>query len=95
MPATFLEDLQTDIADLEQTTGSQNTGRDAHVTASIDETLARGMDAVRRLDAIVRNKFHADASTLAAWESARHVTRATHTARRAKTEPAQPTAPQT
>lgn len=31
------------------------------------------MNAVRKLDAIVRNKFSDDPSTLAAWESVRRV----------------------
>jgi hypothetical protein len=73
--ASFIEDLQAEIADLERAMGGQNTGRDAHVTAtaSADSTVERGMNAVRRLDAIVRNKYRDDRATLAAWESARHV----------------------
>ena len=84
LPASFIEDLQAAIADLERAIGGQNTGRDAHVTAtaSIDATVERGMAAVRRLDAIVRNKFRDDPATLAAWESARHVERIQRSARR-------------
>jgi hypothetical protein len=72
---TFVEEFASDIADLERAMGGQNTGRDAHVfaTASVDSTAERGMNAVRKLDAIVRNKFRDDPATLAAWESARHV----------------------
>lgn len=85
MTASFLEDLKADIADLERAMGGQNTGRDVQVTAtaSIDQTVERGMDAVRRLDAIVRNKFRDDQATLAAWAHARHVERAARTPRRA------------
>jgi hypothetical protein len=84
LPASFIEDLKDDIADLEHAMGGQNTGRDAHVTAtaSIETVIERGMNAVRKLDAIVRNKFRNDPATLAAWESARHVERITRAARR-------------
>ncbi|HYH85130.1 MAG TPA: hypothetical protein VEX60_06580, partial [Pyrinomonadaceae bacterium] len=84
LAASFIEDLQADIADLERAIGGQNTGRDAHVTAtaSIDSTVERGMVAVTRLDAIVRNKFRDNPATLAAWESARHVERTTRPSRR-------------
>lgn len=95
LPTTFLEDLQMDIADLERAIGSQNTGRGAHVTAtaSIDAAVERGMNAVRKLDAIVRNKFRNDPATLAAWESARHIERAGRAPRRTNGEPAAPPSP--
>jgi hypothetical protein len=95
LPATFLEDLQTDIADLERAIGSQNTGRGAHVTAtaSITAAIERGMSAARRLDAVIRNKFRDDPATLAAWESARHIERAGRGPRRTNGEPATPPTP--
>jgi hypothetical protein len=40
------------------------------------------MNATRKLDAIVRNKFRDDPAALAAWESARHVESATRTRKR-------------
>lgn len=88
LPVTFLADLQTAINDFEHAVGSQNANRETHVSAtvSIDSTIERGMNAVRRLDAIVRNKFRDDPATLAAWESARHVERATRTVRHSKDE---------
>jgi hypothetical protein len=75
LPETFIDDLRAHIADLEQAMGEQNTGRGAHVTAtaSIEPTIERGMNAMRKLDAIVRNKFRDDPAALAAWESARHM----------------------
>lgn len=75
MLATFIEDFEEDIADLERAVGEQNTGRGAHVTATatVESGAERGMHAVRKLDAIVRNTYRNDAATLAAWESARHV----------------------
>lgn len=93
LPATFIEDLRADIADLERAIGDQNTGRGTHVTATatIEEAVERAMNAVRRLDAIVRNKFRDDPATLAAWESARHVERNTRQPRRTNGD--QPPAP--
>lgn len=83
-PATFIEDFESDIADLERAMSGQNTGRDAHVsaTASVETAAERGMNAVKRLDAIVRNKFRDDPATLAAWESARHVESASRARKR-------------
>lgn len=84
MPASFIEDFKEDIADLERAMGQQNTGRGAHVSAtvSVESAAERGMNAVRKLDAIVRNMFHNDPATLAAWESARHIESPTRTRRR-------------
>jgi hypothetical protein len=77
MPNSFIEDLLSDIANLERTMGGQVTGREAHISASvsIEEMAERGMNAVRRLDAIVRNRFRDEPAVLAAWEYARHVAR--------------------
>lgn len=84
MPASFIEDFKEDIADLERAMGQQNTGRGAHVSAtvSVESAAERGMNAVRKLDAIVRNMFRDDPATLAAWESARHVESPARTRRR-------------
>lgn len=74
-PETFVEDFASRITALERAMGDQNTTRSVHIsaTASVESLIERGMNAVRKLDAIVRNKFRDDPSTLAAWESARHV----------------------
>ena len=55
--------------------GEQNSGRGAHVTATatVESGAERGMNAVRKIDVVVRNTYRNDAATLAAWESARHV----------------------
>ena len=84
MHESFIEDFKEEIADLERAMGQQNTGRGAHVsaTASVESAAERGMNAVRKLDAIVRNKFREDPATLAAWESARHVESAPRTRKR-------------
>lgn len=90
MPTDFLEDLAADIADFEAESQSQNTGMENQVKASaaVDTTREQGMNAVRRLDAVVRNKYANDPATLAAWERARHIERRK---RAAKATPAQPT----
>ena len=73
----FLENLRDDIDALERAINHQNVNREAQIsaTAGIDSAIERGMNAVQRLDAIVRNKFHDNPAALAAWESARHVER--------------------
>jgi hypothetical protein len=89
MPADFLEDLAADIAEFEGTSQHQNTGIEHQVSASVGVDTAReqGMNAVRQLDAIVRNKYRNDPATLAAWERARHIERTT----RSKKSPPVPT----
>lgn len=89
MPADFLEDLQADITALEAAISDQSTGVGNHVAASaaIDAAIAKGMDIVRKLDAIVRNKYANNPAVLAEWTSASHTERAP---RRAKPAP-QPT----
>lgn len=78
LPADFLEDLNDDIKAFEQAITGQNLSADTHVAATqaIDEAVDRGLNTVRQLDAIVRNKFTNDPATLAAWLSASHVERA-------------------
>jgi hypothetical protein len=77
MPARFLDDLKEDIRSFEQAVNAQNVNIEKRVaaTAAIDESIERGVKAVKRLDAIVRNKFADDAATLAAWTSASHTER--------------------
>jgi hypothetical protein len=84
MQPTFLEEFREKMAALERAMEQQNTGRGAHVsaTASVESAAEQGMNAVRKLDAIVRNKFRDDTATLAAWESARHVEGHTPTRKR-------------
>ena len=90
LPADFLEDLNADIAAFEAAINAQETGRRKRVTATaaIDEIIERGMKIVRRLDAIVRNRFRDDPARLAAWLSARHVERAARR-RQATTQPSE------
>lgn len=56
-------------------------------TAALAAALRRERDAVRELDAIIRNVFRDDPATLAAWKSASHIERAP---RRTKTQTTAP-----
>jgi hypothetical protein len=83
---TFHDDLRALISDFEQSITTQNQSRGARVSATrgVKTAVEHGVELVRRLDAVVRNKFAADPASLAAWESASHVERAP---RRSKTKP--------
>jgi hypothetical protein len=95
MPAHFIDELHADIASLEEALSGRARSRDSHVaaTASLDATMERGIKAVQRLNAIVRNKFRDDPAALAAWESASHVERRSRTVAPPPPEPAQPSTP--
>lgn len=77
MPEDFLEDLQADIEEMEQSIDhkAQSAETRTSATAGIDEEIDRGLKAVRELDPIMRNTFANDPSTLAAWLGASHVKR--------------------
>jgi|GEM_PF-535735 len=78
MPANFIEDLNASIGQMEEAIRDQNASKGAHKAAvvAIDEAMNRGIEAVRRLDSVIRNKFGAQPTVLAEWESARHTQRA-------------------
>jgi hypothetical protein len=78
MPTDFLEDLEDDIQAFVAAADIQETGkRDSAVaTAAIDDVISRGMQIVRRLDAIVYNILRDQPAKLAGWNRARHVERA-------------------
>jgi hypothetical protein len=78
LPADFLEDLNADIAALEAAIVNQASGRGSHVSAraAIDDAIERADEVVRKLDAIVKNKYANNAPVLAAWLSASHTERA-------------------
>jgi hypothetical protein len=78
LPASFIEDLNAAVAEFENAVNAQNISTEKRVsaTAALKDALARGMKLKRELDPIVRNKFHGDPATLAAWTSASHVERA-------------------
>jgi len=77
MPVTFIEDLNDLIheysealADREQSTGAQ-----VSATVARDEAIEQAMDAVRELNAVVRNSLRGDRAALAEWQSASHIER--------------------
>jgi hypothetical protein len=94
LPATFIADLNADIADLETAIANQSGGVGDHVTAAagIDEAIARGVEIVRRLDAIVRTKYANNPMVLAEWTRAKHVERGSRR-QRPVTPPPPPPAP--
>lgn len=77
LPQNFLAELNTAITEFEEAIDRQNTGRDSHIaaTTAIDEAMERGINIVRQLDAIVRNKYADDVPELVAWQSASHIER--------------------
>jgi hypothetical protein len=77
LPEDFLEDLQADISAFEVASTTKNVTAASRVsaTASLDEELAKGLKAVRQLQAVVKNMFRNDVAKLAAWASASHVER--------------------
>lgn len=91
-PTDFIEQLEDLINSFEDTSTQQSVAKGSRVAArvAIDETLSQGMQTMRELDTIIRNKFNNDAQTLAAWEQASHVERRTRTADTEK--PAKPAA---
>ena len=92
MPADFLADLNEDIAALEKSIGNQSSGVGNAVAArvGIETTVEDGVAVLRRLDAIVRNKFANNPVVLAEWATASHVERAPRRRKGASTT--QPTA---
>lgn len=74
----FIEDLRADTEALQELirTRAQKSGARVAATAAIDDVIGRGLNAVRELDAIVRNVFRDDPAALAEWTSASHIERA-------------------
>jgi hypothetical protein len=77
MPPDFIERLNAAIANMEAAIGVQTTAKGASKSAgvSIDEAIGRGLEAVRRLDPIVRNKFADQPTVIAEWDGARRIQR--------------------
>jgi hypothetical protein len=94
MAPDFVDDLKARILAVEQAVDgrAQQSGGRVAATAGVTEAAGQGLEAVRELDAIVRNVYAGNEAELAAWESASHLERA---ARRAEEEeeapPTQPT----
>ena len=78
LPDDFIEDLQSDINDFEQsvTEKSSASGEKVSATASIGGAVKNGLEGLRRLRVIVPNKYRVNPAKLAAWTSASHIERA-------------------
>jgi hypothetical protein len=81
MPANFLTELNADLKEFEQAIREHAVGKDTHVAAraGIDTAMEAGLAAVQRLDAIVANRLRDDPTTVAVWDSVRHVERTART----------------
>jgi hypothetical protein len=95
MPADFLTELQNDIDALEDAITAQSSGVGSHVSAgaAIDDAISRGVEVVRKLDAIVRNKYANNPAVLAEWTSASHTERAPRRGAPVTAPPPPPPAP--
>jgi hypothetical protein len=77
LPNNFIDSLEEDIRNFEQAITEQGTSIDTKVgaTAAIDDAIERGLKAVKRLTAVVKNKYADNPAKLASWTSASHVER--------------------
>lgn len=77
LPADFIERLTRQINSFEQALTQQSAAIGAKVAAktAIDDTISRGLQTVRQLDVVIRNKFNGDSVMLAAWTRASHIER--------------------
>jgi hypothetical protein len=77
LPADFLEDLADDIAAMEAAISDQSSGLGQRVAAgaAIESTIDEGVATVRKLDAIVKNKYANNSAVLAQWTSTSHTER--------------------
>jgi hypothetical protein len=89
MPADFVENLNDDIADLQEAITEQSGSVAGHKSAgvSIDETDGRGMVIKRKMDALVRNFYRNNPAVLSEWETASHVERAPRRKKKTLGEP--------
>lgn len=82
MATDFIEKLNQHISAFEQALTQKNAAVGSHVTAkiAIDENIGRGLQAVRQLDVVLRNKFNGDPALLAEWARASNVAKRTRVA---------------
>jgi hypothetical protein len=78
MSEGFIEELLESIHALETEIAEQSGAVDDHVnaSASIDDTVDTGIEIVRKLDPLIRNKYAANPGILAEWTTASHTERA-------------------
>jgi len=75
MASTFLVDLGTLVAGLDQAIVANDVGRDAHVAAraAIEAAITVGVNTMRKIDTLVRNVLRDDPAVMAVWERDRRV----------------------
>ena len=85
LPVTFLDDLQTAIASVEEADNHQSAALIAltAATAGVAEALKQLRAAMKEFEAIARNTYRNDPETLAAFKSASRVERAPKQAKQA------------
>jgi len=90
----FIAELQADIAAMETAISSQSSGIGDHIAAgaAIDDAIDRGVSIVRKLGAIIKNKYGDNPAVLAEWTSVSHTERSPKR-RSAPTPPPPPTIP--
>ncbi|MFN7930470.1 MAG: hypothetical protein U0Y68_21605 [Blastocatellia bacterium] len=88
LAADFLTALQAQITAMANTMTDRSEARSAQVTAtaSIGQTIEQGSRLVQQLEVIMRNKYAQEPQTLAAWETARRVTKGRAAAATANTQ---------
>ncbi len=76
LPPDFLEDLNGGIEAMQAAISDQSGGLTTRVTsgAAIDDAIGRGIEVVRKLGAIIKNKYGANPAVLAEWTSVSHIT---------------------
>jgi hypothetical protein len=77
LPADFLTTLNADITAFETSVNTQAGSVGQRVTAgtAIDDAIETGMAIVRKLDALVKNKYAHNRAVLSEWTSASHTER--------------------
>jgi len=78
LPATFLAELNAEIAAFETAIGAQTTNTDERVesNAALASGIGEAMQIKRSLRPLVRNFYNGNPGKIAAWESASHVEKA-------------------
>lgn len=75
LPATFLADLNAEIAAFETAVNAQSSNISDRIEAHAElaNAISDGLILKRTLDPLVRNIFASDPGKIAAWASAAHV----------------------
>lgn len=77
MPSNFLDELDAHITAFEQAIDRQQRSKRERVSATegLGDGVERGVNKVRQIDPVVRNKFRDNPKVLSEWESASHTER--------------------